>query len=292
MDRRMFRFPATAWLIAALLLPTAGATCPEPAPPHARVKDSGSEPDVIRTRDEFDRWMHACPQVLAPLGSLARERFLQHMEFNENGVTGYPVAELEEALTTAEISAISKRLGLESEFPGLTPEEAERLRTHPRLPEASAIELKHDRLVRELMRLELERESAEIGAELAILYRSLFATDLDMGPGGHDGHDLGLLFQATTSTVFHGNDDRLLQEATGIYHELSRRGLATRARSTSIWLASSATSDRIVTMSLDTSTKPPCTATSSSPPPERMVTVAISSAPTNGAWPARKASGR
>src|SRR5688572_14556872 len=70
----------------------------------------------------------------------------------------------------------------------------------------------------------------------------------------------------------------------------SARSAAARARSTSIWLATSATSESTVTRSWLTSTKPPCTAiVSSVPPSEWTRTVPMSSAPTKGAWPVRNA---
>ena len=62
------------------------------------------------------------------------------------------------------------------------------------------------------------------------------------------------------------------------------------ARPTSIWSASSATSERIVTWFADTSTKPPCTATTTSSSARGgSRRVWMSRAPMNGAWPGRKA---
>jgi hypothetical protein len=57
-----------------------------------------------------------------------------------------------------------------------------------------------------------------------------------------------------------------------------------RARSASIWLASSATSERMITALSRTCTKPPCTAATSSVPSGRLMRVEwIASAPRNGA---------
>lgn len=219
-----------ACLVVAAPLPAVAVACPDPDPPHVPHRRSADENPVISTRVDFDRWMRACPQLLAPLGNAARKRFLDHLEFNENGVAGFPVAELEDALTTEEISVISRRLGLEGRFAGLTVEEAERLRAQPRPAQASAMELKHDSFVRELMRMELGQEPAAIGAPLQALYESLFATEMERRDQ-LDNHDLALLFSATASTAFHQRDGDLLESAAVLHGELSQRGVATRARS-------------------------------------------------------------
>ena len=226
----MPRYRPAACLLVALLLPSAVLACPAPEPSGSTHVRLAGEHSVITGRAEFDRWIQACPKLLAPLGTAARERFLEHLEFNENGVTVFPGAELADALTSEEISVISARLGIKGNFAGLTAAEAERLRAQPRPARASAIELKYDRFVRKMMRLELEGEDASIGAALAELHRSLFGRELEQ-PGELDGHDLGLLFRATAATAFHQGDDSLLETAAALHGELSHRGLATRARS-------------------------------------------------------------
>ena len=224
----MLRHCHIATLAAALLLPAVGVACPAPAPSPPRHADA--EHSIINSRADFDRWMQACPHVLAPLGPLARKRFLDHLEFNENGVTGFPAGELEDALTTGEITVIARRLGLEGVFAGLTAEEAGRLRAQPRPARASAVELKYDRFLRELMRLELEGDDAPLGPALAALHQSLFAAELERR-GRLDGHDLARLFRATVATAMHQGDDSLLEMSAALHDELSRRGLETRARS-------------------------------------------------------------
>lgn len=223
MDFGMSRLLPTACLLVALLAPAAHAACPGAGP-------TAAEPGAISSRAEFARWMEACPQLFAPLGELARERFLEDLEFNDRGVTAYPVGELEEALTKEEIALISTRLGLAGLSAGLSPEEAARLRGQPRPAVPSTIERKYDRFARERMRLEADPDGAGNGAALLALYRTLFEPELGAPLRAHDAHDLGLLFRAVTSVASYGEDRRLLADAVGLYQELSRRGLATRSR--------------------------------------------------------------
>lgn len=223
MDRYLSVVFLGAMLFAssAIGTPGKGAVCKVP-------EVDGDGPAQVRSNADLDAWLARCPETLAPLTPGARERFLGQLRFNDRGVVDYPVQELTEALTTDEIAQVSRLLGLDMTIPGLTHEEAERLRAEDLPDGITAIERRFNHFHAESRALERNLDGEERGAALVTLYQSTFPAKASAEAVG--AHDLGLLYRAASTAAFYSEDPHMTEVALDAHARLSGLGFSTRSR--------------------------------------------------------------
>lgn len=183
----------------------------------------------LRSHDALAAWRQANPGPLDRMSPTGLARFLRGLVLTDRGPAGFPLADLQAELTSAEVTAVARLFGMDGHWEGLTEAEARRVSQVARPAAATALEHRVETFEADIDDLSAHTGSRNRAMAVQARFEQTFPsagwTRLLANAGDHN---LLLLWRAASSAAFHGRDPRLHDRAATALAALRERGLDTR----------------------------------------------------------------